>query len=66
MDEEFEITMKALNKARGAFYDYLEKDGFDPGYWDIRFTAWLCNADSGERLTRFEIEHEVKEVRNGK
>lgn len=66
MDEESsEITMKALNKARGAFNDYLEKDGFDPSYWDIRFTAWLLTIDFDHRLTKFEIEHECKEVKDG-
>ena len=64
-NESFEITMKALNKAWGAFCDYLEKDGLDPGHWDIRFTAWLCTSDFTQRLTKFEIEHECKEVKDG-
>jgi len=43
--EEFErecsLTFKALMKARKAFEQTLEKQGYDPAYWDIKFTAYL-------------------------
>lgn len=61
VSEVAEITMKALNKARGAFNDYLEKDGFEPALWDIRFTAWEVDYNFTTRLRRYEIEDEVKE-----
>jgi hypothetical protein len=61
-DEDLTIlTTRALVAAREAFYDYLGKDGTEPGYWDIRFTAWLLDGDFCQRLERVEIEQEVKD-----
>ena len=62
MDKEIsEITNKALNKAWEAFEECLEKEDYDPANWDIRFTAWLKDANFEYRITKFEIEDEVKE-----
>lgn len=64
-DKELEvITYEALEVARKSFEDYLESFSFDPAYWDYRFTAWLVSHDLKERLTRIEIEHEVKEEKD--
>lgn len=61
-DKELEVvTYEALEVARKTFEEYLESYGFDPAYWDIKFTAWLVSQDLKERLTRIEIEHEVKD-----
>ena len=38
-------TMEALVKARDAFHQYLEGLGYDPAYWDIRFTAWEVDSE---------------------
>ena len=63
--EEFEkecnLTFKALMKARKAFENALEKYGYDPAYWDIRFTAYLKDSDLKQRLTKIEYESELKE-----
>jgi hypothetical protein len=55
------LTSHALVAARNAFHEYLEKDGNDPSFWDIRFTAWLVDADFTHRLERVEIERELKD-----
>jgi len=63
MEEQIEeITMLALNKARKAFNKFLEDNYYDPGYWDIRFTAWELSSDSFQRLRRYEIEEECKDA----
>lgn len=65
-DKELEVvTYEALEVARKTFDEYVESYGFDPAYWDIKFTAWLVSQDLKERLTRIEIEHEVKEDKDG-
>ncbi len=56
-----EMAMEALISARDAFLKYFEDEGCDAAYWDYRFTAWVVDADFTTRLTRVEIEHEVKE-----
>jgi len=55
------LTSHALVAARKAFEAYLEKDGNDPAFWDIRFTAWLLDEGFEHRMERVEIEREVKE-----
>lgn len=56
-----EMAMAALIKARDAFLQYFEDEGCDAAYWDYRFTAWVVDSSFEHRLTRVEIEHEVKE-----
>ena len=58
---EEEITALALLHAKEAFQKYLEDEGYDAAYWDIRFTAWRVDAGFENRLSRFEIESEIKE-----
>lgn len=55
-----EITMSALIAAKKAFEAYLEDLGHDPAYWDIKWTVWLLDASLTNRLTKIEIEHEIK------
>jgi hypothetical protein len=55
------LTFHALTAARNAFEEYLEKDGNEPAYWDIRFTAWTVDEGFSHRIERIEIEREVKE-----
>jgi len=65
-DKDFEVVVgEALLMAQKAFQKHLEDYYFDPAYCDIRFTAWVKSDDFAERLKRFEIEDEVKEVKNG-
>ena len=54
------LTMEALAAAQAAFESVLSADGNDPAYWDIRFTAWLKDSTLSMRLSRYEIEEEVK------
>ena len=64
LDEEpstDQITLEALIKARGAFDKYLEDYGYDPAFWDTRFTAWQVDSSLSQRLRKFEIEGEVKD-----
>ena len=56
-----EITPVALEKALYAFQECLSDEGYDAGYWDVRFTAWTLNVTNHERVKRYEIEDEVKE-----
>ena len=53
-------TMAALSAAQEAFNKHLEGEGYDPAYWDIRFTAWECSTEDFQRLRRYEIEAECK------
>ena len=63
MEEQIEeITMLALGKAKKAFNKFLEDNYYDPGYWDIRFTAWEVDCNFTRRLRRYEIEDECKKV----
>ena len=55
-----ELTFKALLAAKKAFEEYISKYGDDPGYWDLRVTAWIKNAESYARMQRIEIEDELK------
>lgn len=60
-EESLEMdTMQALLKAKEAFNQHLEDLGYDPAYWDIRFTAWEVDSNFEHRLTKIEIEGEVK------
>jgi len=61
MSELAGITMEALEKAKEAFNKRLEYEGYDPAYWDIRFTAWEVGDNFTTRLRRYEIEDEVKD-----
>jgi hypothetical protein len=62
VEETIELrTMKALIAAKEAFKKCLEDEGYDPAYWDIRFTAWELDANLEHRTQRYEIEGEVKE-----
>jgi len=56
-----EITPIALEKAIRAFQECLSDEGYETGYWDVRFTAWTLNVTNHERVKRYEIEDEVKE-----
>ena len=56
-----EITPVALEKALYAFQECLSDEGYDAGYWDVRFTAWTLSVANYERMKRYEIEDEVKE-----
>jgi len=60
---EEEITPIALEKAYVAFQECLSDEGYDAGYWDVRFTAWTLNVANYERMKRYEIEDEVKEAK---
>ena len=60
IDEDLE-TCTALLKARDAFHQHLNGCGYDPAYWDIKFTCWQLTSNDFQRLRRFEIEDEVKE-----
>ena len=55
-----EVTFKALLVAKEAFEKHLTDFGNDPGYWDLKLTAWTKTVESFERLQRFEIEDELK------
>jgi len=55
-----ELTFKALLAAKKAFEEYISKHGDDPGYWDLRVTAWTKLTETFERSKRFEIEDELK------
>ena len=59
MDNEFEITAKALEKAKEAFQECLSELGYDPGYWNIKFIAWLLTNDF-KRYKKIEIEEEIE------
>ena len=63
---EEEITPIALEKAHAAFQKCLSDEGYDAGYWDVRFTAWTLSVANYERMKRYEIEDEVKESTNEK
>ena len=56
-----EITLIALEKAHTAFQKCLSDEGYETGYWDVRFTAWTLSVANYERMKRYEIEDEVKE-----
>lgn len=55
------VTTKALSKAYEAFNKAVEDEDYDPARWDIRFTTWLVDESFTTRLTRWEVESEVKE-----
>ena len=59
-----ELTARALAAAKDAFYKVIEAEGCEGAYWDVRFTAWLLTSDFKQRLTKVEIEYEVKETVN--
>jgi len=64
MSEEIsdeELTMRALVAAKDAFNKTLEDAGVDGAFWDFRFTAWIVDSAFTTRLTKIELEHEVKE-----
>lgn len=50
----------ALDHAAKAFQDYISKEGLNPAYFDIRFTAWVVDSGFEKRLARIEIERELK------
>jgi len=56
-----EITPIALEKAYAAFQKCLSDEGYDAGYWDVRFTAWTLSVANYKRMRKYEIEDEVKE-----
>ena len=55
-----QLTFEALLVAKKAFEEHIRKYGNDPGYWDLRVTAWIKLTGSFERSQRFEIEDELK------
>lgn len=57
-------TFHALIVARDAFQAYLAQDGGDPCYWDFKFTAWTLDLHNFARITRVEIEDEIKDIEN--
>ena len=59
-EEKDLLTMKALNEARKAFQKYFSDRGYDPAYWDYRFTCWEVDSSLTSRLHRYEIEGECK------
>jgi hypothetical protein len=59
------IGFEALEKAREAFDKHIEDYGYDSGYFDIRFTAWILTMNF-DRWKRIELEDEVKDEQNHK
>lgn len=55
-----ELTFKAILAAKKAFEDCISKYGDDPGYWDLKVTAWIKSTGAYERMQRIEIEDELK------
>ena len=61
-EKEAMAIMRALYKAQEAFYDFLETTyDYDGAFFDICFTAWELTTGDFKRVTRYEIEHEVKD-----
>jgi len=56
-----EVVLESLLKAHKAFEENITDYGYDPAYADVRFTAWVLDANLTSRLRRFEIEGEVKD-----
>ena len=55
------IGFEALDHAREEFQKFLIKEyNIDPANFDIRFTAWVVDANFEKRLSRIEIERELK------
>jgi hypothetical protein len=56
IDEDRIDTLKALEIAREAFEKYLTDQGYDSGYWTIRFTAWTLTTNEFTPMVKFEID----------
>ena len=59
-DREEKVTWEAMMKAAQAFRKRLEKEGYDPAYWDFRITVWWVDAEFTTRYKKFEYEDEYK------
>jgi len=53
-------TWDALESAFKAFEKHLSDCGYDPAYWDIKFTAYIKDSNLEKRLARIEYETELK------
>lgn len=54
------LMAEALDVARKAFQGHLEAQGYDPAYFDYKFTAWILDHSFEQRLRRVELEGECK------
>ena len=59
-DDFDDVVYLALKNAQKAFHDTLSRYGFDSAYCDIRFTAFINDANFEQRLRKIEIEGELK------
>lgn len=64
-DENIDILFKALKAARKAFNSYIEKRGFDAGYWELdTLTGYTLSTDF-RRLERITLQDKIEDEKDG-